>query len=146
MANLDAVKVKVQQMLSTNLNNVQLTKNGGFNVRHGSSRVFVEVEEWAEKYTLVKVEVPVLFDVPRSPELYEYIAFHAGQFVFGTLFLRADDEDAREVSVVLEHNVLGDYLDEPELMEAVLMLAYVADQIDDELKARFGGERFHEDG
>ena len=50
------------------------------------------------------------------------------------------------VMVALEHNLLGDYLDEAELVETVLLLANVADDVDDELKAEFGGERFHEEG
>ncbi|HNP56464.1 MAG TPA: hypothetical protein PK331_04715 [Gordonia sp. (in: high G+C Gram-positive bacteria)] len=145
MANVDAVKNKIQQILVGNLNNVTLTKQGGFSVRNGSARVFVDVSEWRETHTLVKIEIPVLFDVRRSPELYERIAFLAGQYVFGTIYLRAV-EDPTMVMVALEHNLLGDYLDEAELVETVLLLANVADDVDDELKAEFGGERFHEEG
>ncbi|MFT4089006.1 MAG: hypothetical protein QM658_17985, partial [Gordonia sp. (in: high G+C Gram-positive bacteria)] len=47
--------------------------------------------------------------------------------------------------VSLKHNLLGDFLDPEELMSAVYGLAFVADDVDDELKAKFGGLRFHED-
>ncbi|GAB08588.1 hypothetical protein GOARA_013_00320 [Gordonia araii NBRC 100433] len=144
MANVDAVKSKVQEFLVSNLNNVGLTKDG-FTIRNGSAQIFVSVRQWGDKDTLVKFEVPVLFDVPRSPELYEYIAFHASDWVFGTIGLNASDEDPGKVVITLEHSLQGDYLDEPELMEAVRLLAQIGDKIDDELKSQFGGTRFHED-
>ncbi|MFT4200854.1 T3SS (YopN, CesT) and YbjN peptide-binding chaperone 1 [Gordonia sp. (in: high G+C Gram-positive bacteria)] len=144
MGNTEAVQGKVQQILAANLQDkVQLTKDGGFTIRNGSSRLFIEVQEWKDK-TLVSLRVPVLFEVPRSPELNEYVAYHSDSFVFGTLALHKAGDDEK-TTVSLKHNLLGDFLDEEELMSAVYGLAFVADDVDDELKATFGGLRFHED-
>ena len=41
--------------------------------------------------------------------------------------------------------LLGDYLDEEELTHTVVAIAGTADILDDELQAKFGGKRFHED-
>ena len=42
----------------------------------------------------------------------------------------------------LTHSLLGDYLDIEELKSAVATMANTADRLDDELKAKFGGERY----
>jgi hypothetical protein len=44
--------------------------------------------------------------------------------------------------VWLAHNLLGDRLDREELIASVGMLAVVADHLDDELKDRYGGQRW----
>ena len=46
--------------------------------------------------------------------------------------------------VWIAHNLLGDHLDSDELIASVGMMAVVADHLDDELKARFGGQRWRE--
>ena len=57
---------------------------------------------------------------------------------------RAVGHDSLDVTdgrgtLVLRHTLLADYLDEPELSNAVRAIAFTADEIDNELKAKFGG-------
>ena len=47
------------------------------------------------------------------------------------------------ITVTFSHNLLGDYLDAEELMYAVGGVASSADELDDELVAKFGGRTFH---
>ena len=93
----------------------------------------------------MKIEIPVLFDVRRSPELYERIAFLAGQYVFGTIYLRAV-EDPTMVMVALEHNLLGDYLDEGRTRRRCCSWPMSPTTSTTSSKTEFGGERFHEEG
>jgi hypothetical protein len=44
-------------------------------------------------------------------------------------------------NVAFEHNILGDNLDEPELVATVTALISTANNLDDELQKKFGGKR-----
>lgn len=48
-------------------------------------------------------------------------------------------------AIFFTHSLLGDYLDEDELVRAVTGMLVVADEIDDELEKQFGGRRFHDE-
>jgi hypothetical protein len=63
---------------------------------------------------------------------------------FGHLSLTENKDDNR-LKLWLTHSLLGDYLDVEELKTAVAGMASNADRLDDELQARFGGDRYHED-
>ncbi|GAA4758929.1 T3SS (YopN, CesT) and YbjN peptide-binding chaperone 1 [Gordonia alkaliphila] len=144
MSNLDATKMKVQRILAENLNGVELTE-AGFTVRNGTTRAFITCSERDNgNRTYVRVQVPLLMQVRPSPELFEYIAFHAAEYMFGTVHLMQPADDGTSI-LMFEHTLLGDYLDEEELLSVVFGLAQVGDEIDEELQAKFGGKRFHED-
>lgn len=132
---------KVQRMLLAVADSVTLVKEGVFSVRHGSTRAFIEVR-CRESFSWVRISVPVLLKVQQSPELLKYIAYN-DDYIFGHLFL--DDWDDG-TTVMFAHSLLADYLDEAELAHALLGMASSADNLDDELKTRFGGVRFHDEG
>ena len=143
MADTSRVQAKVQQMLVQNFNGVTLEKDGDFSLRNGSARSFVRV--WSRENldrVIVTVTVPLLFGVSPTPELFRHLAFHADDYIFG--HLSAVEADNGTVTIMFTHALLGDFLDEPELTSAVVGLLGVADDLDDELMAQFGGERFHE--
>ena len=143
MGNVDQVRAKVQQILTENFSSVVIDSDGDFSLRRGSAQVFVRV--WAREGsepTFVAVTVPLLLEVKPSPELFEFVAIHADDYVFGHLNASRRDDS---IDIFLSHTLLGDYLDEAELDSAVGVLLGVADKLDDELKAQFGGRRFHED-
>jgi hypothetical protein len=140
---LTAVRGKIQQYLTQNFNNVTIDKDGDYSLRHGSSRIFVRA--WTKEdvdWTVVNLEVPLLFEVKETPAVFEYIALHADDYIFGHLNARRADSG---VMVYLSHSLLGDYLDEAELVQATGAMISVADNLDDELKLQFGGKRFHEE-
>jgi type III secretion system-like peptide-binding chaperone len=138
-----SVRAKVQQYLTQNFNNITIDKDSNFSLRNGSVRMFVN--SWTRDtadWTAVSLEIPLLFEVKETPQVFEHIALHADDYVFGHLNVVRNDNGLR---IYLSHTLLGDYLDEPELVRAVSVMLGVADQIDDELKAQFGGTRFYEE-
>jgi Putative bacterial sensory transduction regulator len=138
------LKDKVQRYLADMVGAVQLTPDGAYSFQAGSARVFVRCRPWGTSdNTLVNVICPVLFECPASPELYEHIALHADDYLFG--HLSAQKADDGTISIYFTHTLLGDYLDPDELKHAVGGVVTTADQLDDQLKARFGGKRFHDD-
>lgn len=140
---LAATRAKMQQYLTKNFNDVNIDSDGDFSLRHGSSRVFVSA--WTRDdadWTVVKLEVPLLFGVKEAPEVFEYVALHADVYIFGHLNVTRVEDG---LNIFLSHSLLGDYLDEDELVRATGVMGSIADELDDELKTQFGGRRFHEE-
>jgi hypothetical protein len=150
MSNIAAVKAEVQRLLMEDLklNAVKLTPSGGFSFRVDSAEVFIDViarGENAEQDTIVVIYAPVGIEVPMTPELFEYVALNSGNWFFGHLTVRPDKDSAGRCYVEMSHNLLGDFMDPPEFKAALVGLASSAEAIDDEIVARFGGRRAHED-
>ena len=140
---LAAVREKVQQYLTHSLGTVNIDSDGDFSLRYGSARVFLRVyTHEASNNTLINLFVPVLMGVKETPQVFEYVALHADDYIFGHLNAVRTDDGLR---IFLNHCLLGDYLDEQELVSAVVSVLGAADHIDDELQTQFGGTRFHED-
>lgn len=143
MATVAETKDRVQTYLTRHAP-VSIDSDGDLSVSMGSARVFVRVREHpGGEATLVDCWAIALAEVPVTPDLYEFIATGSDSFIFGHLSLAVDDASNTGM-VFLSHRLLGDYLDEDELMYVVGGLVSSADDIDDDLKDRFGGRRFHE--
>ncbi len=139
MSNVDQVKAKVQAIL-TEKAPVSVDRDGDFSVPVGSTRVFVRVLPHPnDEATLLHIAAPVLSGVPLTPELYEYVALHTDQLIFGHLALNVEDNGG---FLLVSHMLLGDYLDGDELLYGVFGVAASADALDDDLQKRFGGKRF----
>jgi hypothetical protein len=89
--------------------------------------------------TIVKVWSPVLTKVKPTAKLFEWVATSGQERYFA--HLRVIEEDRKNVMIILEHDLLGDYLDPDELMSTVASVLLGADEWDDELQKMFGGER-----
>jgi len=138
-----ATRTKVQQFLTQTFNDVNIDKDGDFSLRHGSARIFVRTLTRDEvDFTWVSLDIPLLSGVKETPEVFEYIALHADDYMFGHLNAVRTDDGLR---IFISHALLGDYLDEQELLRAVGAMLGTAEDLDDELKTKFGGQRFHED-
>ena len=144
MASVADTKERVQRFL-TQIASVNIDEHGRYSIRHESARVFVEVEEFGADQTWVRIVCPLLFDVTFTPALHEYIALHSDDYKYGILSLRPDPEAQGKGAIFLTYGLLGTTLDPDELKLAVGMLVSTGNQLDDELKTQFGGERFHED-
>ncbi|HUG86147.1 MAG TPA: hypothetical protein VMM13_16405 [Euzebya sp.] len=134
-------KDKVQRYLSE-LVRFEVDSQGRYTFRHGSSRCFIYIEDFGDEDTLVRVDIPLLFKVTPTAELYRAVATNS--YKFGTLSV-SDPDDSGTVTVMYRHTLLGTYLDPEELKLAVALMAKTADDVDTEYLKRFGGEMFHED-
>lgn len=134
------VKEKVQRYLIDLLQNIQIDRDGDFNFRNGSTHVYVRVQAMGDASTYVSVWAPTNGDVPVTPELYKYLV-EKNHYRFG--HLATSEKDGKAV-INFTHQLLGDFLDPDELKMTVYLVAETADQIDDEIKAKFGGRLFHE--
>lgn len=140
-----SIKDKVQRYLTDVYEKVVVDSDGDFSFRIGSTQMWVAVSQVDKKenrapYVAVRVFANTNNRVPPSPGLFEYVAFH-GRFAFGALRCYKKDEGVR---VFLEHTLVGDYLDPSELYICFSEMAYTADWVDDQIKAKFGGVLYYE--
>ncbi len=112
-------------------------EGGRVRVERGSSAVFISAHEWQERFVMIELLSPVLDGVGQSDGLMQKINALNEKLYFGKVYWLTDE-------VWLAHNLLGDRLDNEELIASVGILAVVADHLDDELKKKFGGRRFKE--
>ena len=140
-ADLPAVKEKVQRYLVDMFGGAQVDRDGDFTIRHGSTQVWVSVAPFHKANTAVRVFAYTNIDVPASPELFHHVATR-GSFVFG--HLRCAEQDGK-VAISIGHTLLGEYLDPDEFKVALFFIAGIGDELDDEIKAKFGGRLFHEE-
>ena len=141
MAAEDEVRERVQHYLTKHFR-VGLERGGGFSIDHESTRGFISVRGKDDR-VIVTVEAVVAFNVPESPQLLEHVAKESDSYLFGHLAIREDRDEPGRYLAVFTHALLGNYLDEDELINAVIAVVGTANQIDDELVAQFGGETFH---
>ena len=112
-------------------------EEGRCRVERGSTAVFVSAHAWQDRYTIIELVCPVLNGVDVSEALLTRLNELNEKLYFGKAYWRHKE-------VWIAHNLLGDHLDSDELIACVGMMAVVADHLDDELKARFGGQRWRE--
>ena len=84
----------------------------------------------------------MLCGVPLTPELYKWVATEGQAYFFGHPGVVERENGLGDIH--FRHNLLGDFLDPEELKWGVLALGDTADDLDDELQARFGGKKFTE--
>jgi hypothetical protein len=145
MATVEATTQKVQRILVDGFNDVRLRKDG-FLLEVGSTAAFVEVQAWTpddegNPRSLVYIWAPLGRDVKPSEELYHWAAVEGQQMRFGTVTV-IDDKEKGTCFIQFDHTILGDYMDPAELITAVAAVMYTADDLDEIVHTRFGGNRY----
>src|SRR5687767_9669333 len=135
------VREKVQRYITELATGVNIDKDGDYSFRHGSARVFVSVIPQSER-TIVQIMAPVVVGAEDTPALYEYVGRKTDDWIFGHLGVSKPGADGK-VTVVMRHDLLGDYLDPAEFDDAVAAVAISVDKIDEEVQREVGGSRFH---
>jgi len=146
VANVDQTMMKVQRILTGPMGlRIQLSGNTiSVTFTDVSTRVNVSVTDWGvdkngDPQTLVQLSCPVLWEVPPSPALFEFVARQ--NYYFGHVSVHDDSDAPGKLFLLMSHTLLGDYLDEEELNSALYAILGTADKLDDELKQKFGGKR-----
>jgi hypothetical protein len=138
MPTIDEVKNKVQRILMSN-ESVRLGQDGEFILEHNSARLFVEVEEgFGDDGILILFNIPMLKDVPVTPSLFEYAATEGQLFRLGGVVVGVQD-GGKLANVWFKYAIVGDDLDESELMTSAYVLLVTCDNLDNQLQQRFGG-------
>jgi hypothetical protein len=102
-------------------------------VQHGSTVVTVAISPVEVHSSVVDLYALVVREPPITPELMRWMLEANNQYRIGALSL---DEDG---DVVLKHCLLGDLLAAQELRPVLTSFVTLADELDDEISATFGG-------
>lgn len=105
-----------------------------FRLIHGSTAAYIDFYEMGTS-TVVHVHAPVLIGVDEDAPI-DALAVLNGELPFGKLCFYPDQR-----VVALEYELLGDFLDQEELVNAIMAVATLADDWDDRLLRDFGGQR-----
>lgn len=139
---MNEVRIRQQTVAIFDNNGLRwVEQEGGYSLRFASARVLVGFTPLGEQ-TVIALRAPVLHDVPLDDGA--SAALHALNDLnrathFGKWTLYEDER-----VIVVEYDLLGDYLQENELMTALTALARLADQQDDVLQRQLGGRRSFE--
>jgi hypothetical protein len=151
MATVEQTTLKVQRLLTGPMGlRVQLSGDSLMvTFANLSTSAFISVRQFGnyedgQPRTLVRVSAPVLSDVRPSAELYEWVAREGGSYFFGHVNVMDDASEPGRLFLHMTHTLLGDYLDEDELAAALYGVLGAADELDDQLQQRFGGQRWIE--
>ena len=139
MRHPDDVNASVALHLQAAFAQVAVLRGGSWSVGRGTARIFIRVEPRATG-SIVHLTCPVVSGAAASPDLFEYVATHADDFVFGHLSCERTGDD--EVTIFLSHVLLGEHLQEQELTAAVAGVLDTADRLDGRLATRFRGRAF----
>ncbi|MDQ4143418.1 MAG: YbjN domain-containing protein [Actinomycetota bacterium] len=130
----------IEAKLTEMLEGYSVDKRGSYVFGYESAQVFV-VPAWLPNgSTVVRVFAITNLDVPVTAQLTSYLLEKNLDFVLGSFALDAD-----EGAVWFNHNLLGQYLAPEEFEATVAAVAQTSNELDDEIKNRFGGRLFSEE-
>jgi hypothetical protein len=121
---------------------VEIDKDDDFVIRHNSAVVFVSViPGFGEGGVVIRVRSPLVAKVPITYDLCRWIAVEGQNYLLGRAWL-VPNEGGADGWVFFGHAITADDLDESELMDAIYAVTYTSDNLDNDLRDRFGGDLF----
>ena len=142
MATVEQVKSKIQGYLQKH-GSVTIDSEGDFAFEWGSTAVFVRVLDWGDGDVVVNVHAPVAFNVPVTDELCADLLLER-LVVMGAWTIDRNDDNKKLGTIFFSIRLLGNDIDESELVHAIRAAGDTADGHDDQIVARFGGTRFED--
>jgi hypothetical protein len=124
---------------------VRIDKDGDFVVTNQSAVVFVGVKLWGDEDVIVSLRCPLVMDVELTDALCRWVAIEGQEFVLGSCSINPDSE-GKTGWIYFRNNIVGNDLDESELLESLAAVAVTGNQLDDELHQKFGGKMFGSNG
>lgn len=101
----------------------------------GSAVAQVGVIPWGNDDTTINTRAYVVTGAEATPELMHFLLRENDNMRFGAFGLDNDDD------VFFEHAIVGSACDKSELKASVMAVVVTADQYDDKIVARWGGQR-----
>jgi hypothetical protein len=104
-------------------------------VMYGSAFAQIGVFPWSEADAVITTRSYVVTGAELTPELMRYLLTENAGMRFGAFGL---DEEG---DIIFEHTIVGSTCDQKELESSVVHVARTADDYDDLIVERWGGER-----
>lgn len=134
------LRALIESKLAEMLDRYYVDPKGSYVFGLDTARVFV-VPAWLKnEATVVRVFAITNLDVPVTAELSSFLLAKNLEFVLGGFALDADHG-----AVWFNHNLIGEFLQPEELEATLAAVAETANQMDDEIKQKFGGRLYSEE-
>jgi hypothetical protein len=143
MADLNAVKNNVRKMLAAEFGTVSEDESGDFFIRNESTVAYVSIDDWdhgGENVGRITIFALVANGVKElSKDLAVELVTELSR-PFGTWVAVKRDDGL--YNIIFKTDLIASTVDSAELINAVLMVAIVANDEDDKLVRKYGGTVF----
>jgi hypothetical protein len=136
---IDSVRDKLVRELKASFPDVSVDDDGDIMFRHGDVITWIRALEWEGGRTLVRVWSITNVGMRVDGDLTKLLLTTNGQLAFGGFRL-----DESVPAVVIEHSLLGDYVNRTELEATVAAVTGAAQEFGPRIKSSFGGQLFSE--
>lgn len=142
----EALNATLEEWCLKLVNPVSKFRGGMIRLPVGSTVVWVEAQEFGPEHFGVLVSGNVLHNVAHSDELALELltSDHFNEYYTGSWAVTEWHEDPSTFLLDYRVCLFANQLDEAELEAAILLVAHVADQHDEELQAKYGGKLWSE--
>ncbi|NBU62938.1 MAG: hypothetical protein EBS29_00270 [Chloroflexia bacterium] len=123
----------------------EIDEEGDIYVDQDGTICYVSIEEFGEQIKkgndiLVKIYAPMVWDVPRTPALYKWVATEAQtDFLCRVACNENHAGDAKLTDIYLEHGMFGDNMQAEELLSSVVYMISVVNLSYQDIHDTFGG-------
>jgi hypothetical protein len=101
----------------------------------GTAYVQVGVQPWGDGDAVIRVLAYVVFEAPLSLELAKFLLQENDRMIFGAFSIDADGD------IAFSNTLMGSTCLKEELLASVFAVGYAADDYDERIVERFGGQR-----
>ena len=142
MSAREALQNRVHVILAKHFGIKGADKHGEFRIQNESAHVFVSIDHgFGSQGLVIKVNCPMVTRVPLSAELFRWVSVEGRNFPLGGVYL-IPHANGTHGEIWFGHNFVADDLDEKELLGSLYPILVFANDLDDQLAHRFGGELF----
>ncbi len=106
-----------------------------FGIAIGSALAQTAVWPWGDDDASISTRAYVVTGAEQTTELFKFLLEKNGEMRFGAFGVDSDGD------VFFQHCVVGSTCDKKELKTSVMAVVSTADSLDDEILARWGGQR-----
>jgi hypothetical protein len=146
VADLNSIKNNLRKILASEFGTVSEDSNGAFFIRNESTVAFVEVADWemgGQNVGVVEVFAIVAMGLKEiNKDLAVELATDLSRRFGSWFFLKRDDG---LYNLIFKADLIGATIDAPELINAVTLVAIVANDEDDKIVRKYGGTVFMAD-
>ena len=134
----------VIQTLGPKFPEMIVAPDGEIAIRNGSATLYVSTKQgFGPTGTLLSMHSPLVHRLPMSPELLRWSATDGRAYDLGGVYV-VPSGDPGSCEVWLGHSFVGDEVDPGALLSTAYQLLVLADHLDDVIRDRFGGVRYHD--
>ena len=112
--------------------------NENFGVGIGSAYILVFVRPWGSDDCVIDIVSRVITDIDLTPDLMKFLLLTNKEIPFGVFCILPDPETR---DIWLSENLVGSTCTKEELRISMNVVGRVADDYDDEIRNKWGGQR-----